>query len=88
MRKFYLSSCISSAKCGQLTKLLISRIITFNNPSSDVSFALLEINQLSMEDSKIEKYQQPAESYIKEIKRETMEERRRIYQQQKEASSK
>ena len=30
---------------------------------------LLEINQLSMEDNKIEKDQQSAESYIKEIKR-------------------
>ena len=33
--------------------------------------ALLEINQLSMEDNKIEQDQQSAESYIKEIKRKT-----------------
>jgi transposase len=51
--------------------LLIRRIITFNNSSSDASIALLEINQLIMEDNKIEKDKQPAESYIKEIKRNT-----------------
>ena len=33
--------------------------------------ALLEINQLIMEENKIDKYRQPAESYIKEIKRKT-----------------